>query len=1034
MMGSMSRVRTAWIALTISAAVLAVLGLVAIVTFLVPKTLDDADKWSSVYAGLLAYLAVAGGVIVWLARRAFSAGTNGAENKVEGEPTAGTSGGPFGYQVPAVRHTGPVRDADPRLLGVHRPVQVDGAVTEWPPYIERDTDHDPNGLRVKIGRASQRNGLIVLVGGSSVGKSRSAYEGVRTLLPDWRLVHPSPDRADWIDFLTSTGLTDTVVWLDELQRYLDGPSPLTADLVRTVLRGGRHVVLLGTLWPERYNTYVAAPGKGHFDDPWRRERELLELADIIHIPDVFSGEEQARASDHARTDPRIGLALQYRQYGLTQTIAAAPQLVERWRNSDVYAAAVLNAAIDVGRLGAQSPVPVEFLHAAATAYCDSRARADAPADWFDAAIKYCTQPLYGAASALEPAGTEMGQVEGYIVADYLQQYVARERHYEAVPVGVWQAAATRLRQPDDLYRIGVNAEMRLRYCYAVPLFTAAARMGHWRAAFNLADLAAKQGQLDTATTYYQALADHGHEYARLSLVDVMLEHGRLDDVRRLADDGYDYAAIALAGKLQTIGRGDEALAMLQSYLDVGRDVSGTMAELLEKQGQPDQAIELLRRTRGSGENTSQLARLLARYEHEEELREMVAARDVYAAGQLAQMLVDNGRWDDLRELAERGGDRAAFELAQRLRDLGEYEDADAILQKLESDAADAQGNSAESVTRRVIGAFVPMLRGTLTARKHLDRVSAKKEDVDKASATAEAHLRAVQEYGTLRDAERASAELATRTKRRAGRWRLVKRLHVGIRAGLDAATTSSYLPVDPDRIGEVMPALEKRADSGDQIARVLLIDQMLQHGRIDEVHRQADAGQSAPILRLADFIRRRDGVDAASRYLRERVDAGSSVAGLRLVDLLSEHGRHAELEELASGGDVFAARRVTDPGADLASVVDAEFAAVGEMIREFRTLVDGATASIRPTAEPEHVAELRHRADSGDGEAARQLAGILAAQGRLDDLRARVDVGDPHAGYELVQLMRRKGQEHEADQLDRFGFDTNARIATAAAF
>jgi len=32
---------------------------------------------------------------------------------------------------------------------------------------------------------------VLLVGGSSVGKTRCAFEAVRTLLPDWRLVHPA---------------------------------------------------------------------------------------------------------------------------------------------------------------------------------------------------------------------------------------------------------------------------------------------------------------------------------------------------------------------------------------------------------------------------------------------------------------------------------------------------------------------------------------------------------------------------------------------------------------------------------------------------------------------------------------------------------------------------------------------------------------------------------------------------------------------------------------------------------------------------
>ena len=37
----------------------------------------------------------------------------------------------------------------------------------------------------------ERGGFVLLVGGSSVGKTRCAVEAVRALLPDWWLVHPA---------------------------------------------------------------------------------------------------------------------------------------------------------------------------------------------------------------------------------------------------------------------------------------------------------------------------------------------------------------------------------------------------------------------------------------------------------------------------------------------------------------------------------------------------------------------------------------------------------------------------------------------------------------------------------------------------------------------------------------------------------------------------------------------------------------------------------------------------------------------------
>ena len=102
-----------------------------------------------------------------------------------------------------------------------------------PEYVPRDTDHAEGGVRAKVAAAAERGGFVLLVGGSSVGKTRSAFEAVTALLPDWWLVHPAgPDE---VAALAATPTTQTVVWLDELQRYLDGASGLTGGVVRALL-------------------------------------------------------------------------------------------------------------------------------------------------------------------------------------------------------------------------------------------------------------------------------------------------------------------------------------------------------------------------------------------------------------------------------------------------------------------------------------------------------------------------------------------------------------------------------------------------------------------------------------------------------------------------------------------------------------------------------------------------------------------------------------------------------------------------------
>jgi hypothetical protein len=98
---------------------------------------------------------------------------------------------------------------------------------------------------------------------------------------------------------------------------------------------------------------MPAPGGA---DPRARERKVLDLAAVIRIGPELSKAEQERARAAAARDPRLQAALGTAGYGLTQTLAAAPQRVGRWEDAqaaDPYAWAVLTAAMDTARLGAR---------------------------------------------------------------------------------------------------------------------------------------------------------------------------------------------------------------------------------------------------------------------------------------------------------------------------------------------------------------------------------------------------------------------------------------------------------------------------------------------------------------------------------------------------------------------------------------------------------------------------------------------------------------------------------------------------------
>jgi hypothetical protein len=101
-----------------------------------------------------------------------------------GIPGSSLAGGGDRRPRDAPRPAGAIRvgDADPRWLGVHPAIPAAGVSGDTPPaYVERDVDGAEHGVRARLAAAAERGGFVLLVGGSSVGKTRSAYEAAKRL-------------------------------------------------------------------------------------------------------------------------------------------------------------------------------------------------------------------------------------------------------------------------------------------------------------------------------------------------------------------------------------------------------------------------------------------------------------------------------------------------------------------------------------------------------------------------------------------------------------------------------------------------------------------------------------------------------------------------------------------------------------------------------------------------------------------------------------------------------------------------------------
>ena len=366
---------------------------------------------------------------------------------------------------------------------------------------------------------------------------------------------------------------------------------------------------------------------------------MLDLAEVIRIDPAFSPAEQDRARAAAARDPRLAIALEAAEYGLTQTLAAAPQLVARWHDAqtaDPYGWAVLTAALDTARLGARAPLSSGLLRATAPGYLTSQQQAEAPGNWFEQAIAYAAGKLHGAAAAISPAGAGMGQIAGYTVADYLIQHASRERRCARVPASTWDAILSHIRDPADAARLADSARDRLLYRYAIPLYRHAADAGDGYAAVWLVGLLARRGDLDEAVQILRARADADDRDAVVLLAGLLARRGDLDgaaqilraraeaddadaalwlgDLDRLrvrADAGDADAAAWLAGH----GDLDGAAQILRARAEAGDGYAALwLAGLLAERGDLDGAAQILRARadllikEGRGQEAEQLRR------------------------------------------------------------------------------------------------------------------------------------------------------------------------------------------------------------------------------------------------------------------------------------------------------------------------------------------------------------------------------------------------------------------------------------------
>jgi hypothetical protein len=573
---------------------------------------------------------------------------------------------------------GRCRDASPRALGVHAAIRASDSVRELPAYVARDFDDQ---LRDVIAKGAREGCFVLMVGGSSAGKTRSLYEAILAVVPDWWLLQPV-DSADVLRAYRAP-TEKTVLWLDELQNFLGADPPLNRAVLNGLMRAG--TIVVGTLWSEEYLPRTAVR-RTSGTDKYAHDRQLLGMATAkIDVKSSLSVRERQTALTVAATDERIREALENGGgAGLSQALAGAPVLVEWWEHApNPYARAVLTAAADARRLGVGSPLPESLLREAIEHYLDPADRAAPPGTWLAEALPHATTRLQGGVTALAPYARSAGALDGYVIADFLAQHIRRVNRTDCPPPSLWQALLHHVTNPDDLRRLAVSAQSRLRYRYAEAALRRLPELNDL-ATLDLAGLLTRQDRLDEAldalnrrmtvsaapelrdrhaelarlkqradalrplipaqpgaSTALDALLTDGEQIAVLreradagdvpaseALVDRLVDHGRLAELRARADRGHRYAREQLADLLAALGRTDE----LRTRAEAGDEAATIRYNKLVGPAPGPQAAE------------RQIEELCAR----------VDAGDDDAGRELTELLFDLGQAEALRDEVNAG--------------------------------------------------------------------------------------------------------------------------------------------------------------------------------------------------------------------------------------------------------------------------------------------------------------------------------------------------------------------------------------------
>ncbi|WP_416966842.1 hypothetical protein [Streptomyces sp. 4F14] len=488
---------------------------------------------------------------------------------------------------------------DPFRLEVHR--AIDSPFTGLPvlpEYVPRAHDRELGEVVARAAAGTSR--IAVLVGGSSTGKTRACWEALKPLRErdePWRLWHPiDPTRPEAALAELKDVAPYTVVWLNEAQFYLaSGPvGERVAAGLRSLLREPERgpVLVLGTVWPGHWSRLTVPPADAA-PDPHAQARALL-TGHAVPVPETFTDTDLRLLERRAEDDPRLRQAAARAEQGqITQYLAGAPALLDRYHAAPAPARALIDAAMDARRLGHGPVLPRTLLEAAAEGYLTDAQYDLLEDDWLEQALAHTGTPVHGARGPLSRIRPRAGQSRPgqpcYRLADYLEQHGRTARNAVPPPPALWHALIDHAPPADrgTITRAAVERGL-LRTAARFGSVTAPALRGAELTEHELALIELDATRIPSPAEMLEALIPWLKERGRLERAI------RENQARATTDTDFDRSWSA-ARLLEAAGRVEESLHWYFRAAEAGSPrARSTAVWMLRKLGRTQESVQLYR--------------------------------------------------------------------------------------------------------------------------------------------------------------------------------------------------------------------------------------------------------------------------------------------------------------------------------------------------------------------------------------------------------------------------------------------------------